>query len=238
MNASIEAVEIARLKRAFGAALTAAEESLLASAPPSRGPDADWLRDCLARWQPAPDPEDERRAAGPPDLIARFEQTRREQARRFLRGFPRFLAFVLGIATVPVPVLVYLKTGGLPVGVTLQVLAFMWLMLGGFSAACWQRARRTLRESDLVRFSSMRESGSHRSPASRGLLWGSLLVLVALQARTEGWLTAGGRVLGLLVVFGVAERLLRRAERRRRLAEDRELWAWWYGEAGDPTARR
>lgn len=240
MNAesmSVDPVEIARLKHAFGAPLSEEERALVAAAPGPRGPSPAWLRECLAAWNSAPgpggsrDPESERRAAGPPDLVARFEETSIAKAERFLANFPYFLMLVLGISGLASIGLVYAKTGGMPLEPFFQVLLVEWGLLGAFAFACWRRARRTLREEDLVRFLSARETGAHRSPATRALTWAALAVLVFLQARRSGWLKASAFFVVLLVGMYVAARLLRRQEARRRMREDSELWSWWYGTA-------
>jgi len=223
-----EELEIARLKRAFGGPLDERERALLAGdeAPGSAG----WLRAQLAAWEPAPDAEAERRAEGPADLVARFETTTVAKAAAFQRGFARFVALVAAVSAVPALLVVYLKTGGLPPLAVLEVLALMWGMMGLFCLACWLRARRILRDEDLVRSVSGRESGRARRGWKRAVVVLLLLVLLAFEARRSGWLAAAGAMGALAVAMTLAERWLRRGERARRMREDRELWSWWYGE--------
>ena len=245
MNAdsmSVDPVEIARLKQGFGASLSADEERLLAAAPPPRGSGVAWLRECLAALGAAGgpggsrDPEGERRAAGRPDLVARFRQTELAKAEATLRRLPYFLLCLLGGSGLFSIGGVYAKTGGVSLDAFLQLLLVEWCGMGLFAFAIWRRARRILREQDLVRFVSARESGAHRSPAIRALNWGAFAVLLpvlfALWARRHGWLVSSTAIAAFLVAMFLAARLARRLRRqlaRQRLREDRELWSWWYG---------
>ena len=227
-----EEARLLLLQRAFGGELTPAQERELAAFERSAdgrrfAAQAARLRARLALVTSVP--------VEPPrgaELRARFEERMRAEARRVRARFAPFCLGVLGVFAL----------AGLAATLALRDdpraarLPDLWILLAAGAAvvcvAVWQRASSTLRTPDLTRFLLAARERVRRGPRLSPRTLFVLLLCAALLAPRWGWPWAGGLALASLVVLRAAAVGVDALERRRRLRQDAELWAWWQRERG------
>ena len=220
----------AHVKSVFGGELTDAERNALASfLETDEGRE---FRDCTDAFVDLLRGMDDDIVVppAPTDLQNRFARHVREQARTFRRRFVRFCAGVYAFFTLGLllPLVVPMRREMDAEGWTqLSIVMFGGATL--FCAAMWWHNHRTLAADDVATHLAQIEG---RVPAPRwriAVRWTALVIVLSYLAHARwGWtrtLISSTAIAAVMLIFYEG---IRAQTRRTRLAQNEELWSWWY----------
>jgi len=157
-------------------------------------------------------------------MIEQFESTLKKEAEALFEGrrYLRLCLAILGLATLFVPLFLYIPHPRHGITERLQGIGFLYGLLAVFCAAIGWNARKNLQAQNLF-LNEKRKERRLKNPIN----WIVMGLCIVIFWMLWGFLYGSMVVIGM-IYFG---EWVKRQNRKIRMKQDAELWGWWEEEA-------